>query len=210
MGYFRRPSELQDLRRDQVDPGHPCPVVRRPAGRRRFWRVSIEPRPLTAADAAAQCAGEDEFTVRWLTGGYGDVEGTTEYIEWLAGNAEARRGKRGFGVWMADRLCGYVDFDPDMVDGLGPDDVNVVNISYAVHPWARGQGVAAEAVRLVCDVIREELPGAGAAIRVEPENIRSVRVAQKSGFRHVREYLSQTGPQSNGSPVTMSLYLLDL
>jgi hypothetical protein len=34
--------------------------------------VTIELRPLTRADAAAHCAGEDEQTVRWLTGGYGN------------------------------------------------------------------------------------------------------------------------------------------
>src|ERR1700712_1112316 len=106
--------------------------------------MSIELRPLTADDAAAHCAGEDELTVRWLTGGYGSVEGTKEYFAWLAENAAAGVGKRGLGVWMSGRLCGYVDVTPDNHDGLEPGDVN---ISYAVHPWARGQGVAVEAVR---------------------------------------------------------------
>lgn len=62
--------------------------------------VTIELRPLTRADAAAHCAGEDEETVRWLTGGYGTVEGTAAYFDWLAGNAAAGSGKRGFGVWL--------------------------------------------------------------------------------------------------------------
>src|SRR5689334_10656470 len=38
--------------------------------------VTVELRPLTAEDAEAHCAGEDELTIRWLTGGYGTVEGT--------------------------------------------------------------------------------------------------------------------------------------
>jgi RimJ/RimL family protein N-acetyltransferase len=113
-------------------------------------QVRIELRPLTAADAAAHCAGEDELTVRWLTGGHGDVEGTIEYFAGLAENADAGVGKRGFGVWMCGRLCGYIDYDPDNDDGIGPE---VVSISFGVHPWARGRGVAVEAVRLVCDVI---------------------------------------------------------
>ncbi len=99
--------------------------------------MAIELRPLTAADAAAHCAGEDELTVRWLTGGYGDLEGTVEYFDWLAENADARVGKRGLGVWMSGRLCGYIDYDPENDDGIDSEDVS---ISYAVHPWARGQG----------------------------------------------------------------------
>lgn len=45
-------------------------------------------------------------------------------------------------VWLDGRLAGYVDCDPEVRDGLAAGDVNV---SYAVHPWARGRGVAVEA-----------------------------------------------------------------
>ena len=169
--------------------------------------MAIELRPLTAADAAAHCAGEDELTVRWLTGGYGDVEGTIEYFAWLAGNADAGVGKRGLGVWMSGRLCGYIDYDPDNDDGIEPEDVS---ISYAVHPWARGQGVAVEAVRLICDVTRTKRVGTRAAIRVEPENTASVLVAEKSGFRYVRDFSSARDTHADGTPTTLSLYLLDL
>jgi RimJ/RimL family protein N-acetyltransferase len=169
--------------------------------------VAIELRPLTAADAAAHCAGEDELTVRWLTGGYGDLEGTVEYFDWLAENADARVGKRGLGVWMSGRLCGYIDYDPENDDGIDSEDVS---ISYAVHPWARGQGVAVEAVRLICDVIRTNQIGTRAAIRVEPENSASVRVAEKSGFRYVRDFPSTTDTHADGTSTTLSLYLLDL
>lgn len=169
--------------------------------------MAIELRPLTAADAAAHCAGEDELTVRWLTGGYGDVEGTIEYFDWLKGNADAGVGKRGLGVWMSGRLCGYIDYDPDNHDGIEPEDVA---ISYAVHPWARGQAVAVEAVRLICDVIRMNHVGKRAAIRAEPENTASVRVAEKSGFRYVRDFPSSMDTQTDGTPTTLSLYLSDL
>ena len=53
------------------------------------------------------------------------------------GNAAAGRGKRGFGVWLDGRLAGYVDCDSDVGDGL---EVGDVNVSYAVHAWARGAG----------------------------------------------------------------------
>lgn len=173
----------------------------------RFRRVTVEVRPFRSADAEAHCAGEDELVVRWLTGGYGDVEGTIEYVERLGRQAEAGAGKRAFGVWSDDTLCGYLDYDPDNGDGIEPDDVS---LSYSVHPWARGQGVAVEAIRLVCDVLRARQVGRRAAIRVEPENHRSVRVAEKARFTYVRDFESSTDEHPDGSPVTLSLYLLDL
>jgi RimJ/RimL family protein N-acetyltransferase len=169
--------------------------------------VVIELRRLQPEDVAAHCAGEDDATVRWLTGGYGTVEGTLEHFATLARNAEAGSGKQGFGVWMGERLCGYVDYDPDLTDGLDAEDVN---ISYAVHPWARGRGVAVAAVELVCERLRGSRIGRRAAIRVEPENAASVRVAEKAGFRFVREFVSGTDVHADGTPATMALYLLDL
>ena len=169
--------------------------------------MSVELRPLTREDAEAHCAGEDELTVRWLTGRYGTVAGTRAYIDRLSENALGGHGKRAFGVWLDERLAGYVDFDPDNDDGLEPDDVN---LSYSVHPWARGRGVAVAAVRAMCDVLRGSEIGVRAAIRVEPENTASVRVAEKCGFHHIRDFPSTTDRHPDGSPVTMSLYLLDL
>lgn len=169
--------------------------------------MTIELRPLTRADAAAHCAGEDAQTVRWLTGGYGTIQGTAVYFGWLARNAAAGQGKRGFGVWLDGRLAGYVDCDPDTGDGLEAGDVNV---SYGVHPWARGRGVAVEAVRLICALVRANHIGTRAAIRVDPENGASVRVARKSGFSYVRDFASTIDTHADGTPVTLSLYLLDL
>ncbi|MFT4295327.1 MAG: GNAT family N-acetyltransferase [Micropruina sp.] len=169
--------------------------------------MTVELRPLTHRDAEAHCAGEDAETVRWLTGGYGTVDGTRAYFDVLAENAMAGRGKRGLGVWRDGRLAGYVDFDPDNADGLELGDVN---LSYAVHPWARGSGVASEAVLAVCQRLREQDIGRRAAIRVELENVGSVRVAERCGFRYVRRFASSTDTHADGSPVVLSRYLLDL
>lgn len=169
--------------------------------------MSIELRALRREDAEAHRAGEDELTVRWLTGGYGTEAGTRDYFDWLAANAAAGLGKRGFGVWLDGCLAGYVDCDPDLGDGLGPGDVN---ISYCVHPWARGRGVAVGAVQAMCGFIRRNGIGSRAVIRVEPENTASVRVAEKAGFRHVRDFPSSTDTHDDGSAVTLSLYLLGL
>ncbi|MBI4939698.1 MAG: GNAT family N-acetyltransferase [Actinobacteria bacterium] len=169
--------------------------------------LTIELRPLTHADAPAHCAGEDDETVRWLTGGYGTVEGTCAYFDVLAANAAAGSGKRGFGVWLDGRLAGYVDLEPDLGDGLDPGDVN---LTYAVHPWARGRGVAVEAVRLVCEVLRTTAVGTRAALRIEPGNAASLRVADRAGFVLLREVVSATDTHPDGTPVTFRVFARDL
>jgi RimJ/RimL family protein N-acetyltransferase len=169
--------------------------------------MRITLRALTHQDVEAHNAGEDEHAVRWFTGGYGTVESTTVHFDRLADNARAGCGKRGFGVCLDGRLAGYVDCDPDAGDGLEPGDVN---ISYAVHPWARGRGVAGEAVRLMCEYMRKHRIGTRAAIRVDPDNHASVRVAEKSGFIYVHDFTSGTDEQPDGTPVTMRLYVHDM
>lgn len=169
--------------------------------------MPIELRPLRDEDIAAHNAGEDELTVRWLTGGYGTPATTRAHFDQLAANAAAGRGKRGFGVWWDGRLAGYVDCDPDNRDGLEPEDAGLVNLSYCVHPWARGHGVAVSAVRSICAFVRDNGIGTRTAIRVEPANTPSVRVAEKCGFRHLRQYHA-AGP--DGSTVPYDLYVLDL
>jgi len=169
--------------------------------------MTVTLRPLTPDDVEAHNAGEDERTVRYLSVQKGTVETTTNWFAQLARNAETGRGTRGFGVCLDGRLAGYADCNPDVRDGLVPGDVN---ISYGVHPWARGRGVALEAVRLMCDVIRDLGLGTRAAIRVEPENLPSVRVAEKAGFTLAREFVSGTDKHPDGTPATLRLYLRDL
>lgn len=167
----------------------------------------VELRPLTAVDAEAHCAGEDDESVRWLSGGYATTDDTRAYFEELAENARLGEGKRAFGIWYDGRLAGYAEFDPDVVDGLREGDVN---LAYSVHPWARGHGVAVVAVGELCRHLATEGIGTYAAIRVEPENTSSVRVAQKAGFRFAGEFVSDTGTHPDGMPATMRLYRLDL
>jgi RimJ/RimL family protein N-acetyltransferase len=168
-------------------------------------RISL--RALTRSDAEAHLAGEDEQTVRWLSGGASTLESTTRWIDQLVRNAQTGRGTQGFGVCLDGRLAGYVDCNPDVRDGLEPGDVN---ISYAVHPWARGRGIAVEAVRLICDFLREHQIATRAAIRVDPDNQASVRVAEKSGFSYLYDFVSGTDKRPDGTPATLSVYVRGL
>lgn len=72
-----------------------------------------------------------------------------------------------------------VDCDPDAGDGL---EVGDVNVSYALHPWVRGRGVAVEAVRLICAFVRANHIGTRAAIRGRPGK-------QRVGTRRTQKWL---------------------
>lgn len=165
--------------------------------------MTIELRPITVADAEAHAAGEDDESVKWLSGGYAPIERVRDYLSGLEDNYRRQRGKRGFGIWVNGRLGGYIDFDPDREDGLAPGDVN---IAYSVHPWARRRGVAVEAVNLLCQWMASWDIDTQAAIRVEPENVASVKVAGRVGFKAVGELISSTDVQADGAPAHLLLF----
>ena len=167
----------------------------------------IELRPLTAEDVAEHNAGEDEETVRWLSGEPGTFESTLSHFETLASNERRNAGKRGFGVWSDGRLAGYVDCDPDLPDLPGPNDVN---IAYAVHPWARGRGVGAEAVQLMCEYIRRNRIGDRVVARIERENVASVALVTRLGFEHIDDITSIDDNDRDGEPVIYGVYALSL
>lgn len=169
--------------------------------------MDVELRALSAADAPAHNAGEDEETVRWLTGGRSTIESTVAHFEMLAANLERGEGQRGFGVWVDGPLAGYVDCNPEVTDGVRAGEVN---ITYAVHPWARGRGVATQAVNLICAFIRDHRIGTTAAIRVDPANETSIRLAERCGFRFKQAFTSATDIQPDGAPAVLRLYLRDL
>lgn len=164
--------------------------------------MSVELRPLREEDAQAYHAGEDDEIVRWLSGRRAPVEGVRGYFAGLVRNAEAGRGKHAYGLWLEGRLAGYLEVDPDVTDGLGEGDVNV---AYAVLPWARGRGVARDAVRAVAQRLREDGRGR-AALRVDVGNTASLRVAAATGFHLVGDVLSATDRSPDGSPAVLRVF----
>lgn len=168
-------------------------------------RIAIA--PLRREDAEALVAAEDAETVRWLTGGWGTVDGTRAYVDRLAADAARGSTKRAFSIAVDGSVVGSVDFDADPQDGIGPGDVN---ISYTISPSWRGRGVTARAVRMLCEEIKERGVGTRAVIRCDPANAASARVAQKAGFRLQREILSSSETDENGRPVRLCVYAREL
>lgn len=167
----------------------------------------IELRRLTNADIAAHNSGEDAESVKWLTGEYGTYESTRHHFDDLARNSEVGSGKRGFGVWLDRELAGYVECDPVAEELLETGDVNV---SYSVHPWARGRGVATAAVELICAFIAEESVGLRALPHIADGNRASMRVVEKCGFAFIGELPSLHEKRSDGSPIVYRYFARDL
>lgn len=70
--------------------------------------------------------------------------------------------------------------------------------------------MAGQAVELICQFIRDQGEGTQAAIRTDPDNRASIRVAEKCGFRQVQEFTSSTDSLPDGTPGVLRLYLRDL
>lgn len=159
--------------------------------------------PLRVEDAPAIVDAEDDRTVRWLSGGRSTIEGTAAYVDRLATDAAGGKGKRAFGIWLDGQCVGTVDYDPDGVEGCEPGDVN---IAYGVAPWVRGQGLAAQAVTLVCARLRDQGIGRRAIIRVDERNPASARVAEKAGFAHLRDVQVTAEEPGDPGPITLRVF----
>lgn len=59
------------------------------------------------------------------------------------------------------------------------------NVSYWTYPSHRGHGVASRAVKLICDLAREELGFRELEIVTDPDHAASRKVAFRAGFREV-------------------------
>ena len=164
-------------------------------------------RPLRIRDAEAIVAAEDHLTVRWLSGGTSTVEGTQAYVERLRIDAEKGSTKRAFGTWVDDACVGIIDYSLEDTDGLEPGDVN---IAYGVAPWVRAQGVATEAVVQVCELLRGRRIGTRAAIRADPRNPASARVAEKAGITQLEVDQSSIELDEGVNRVVFRIFVRDL
>ncbi|MFG1703241.1 GNAT family N-acetyltransferase [Nonomuraea sp. M3C6] len=101
------------------------------------------------------------------------LEHAREYLKGAAARWEG--GGAEFAITENDQFVGSIGVQ-------SPDHWGVVELGYLVAPWARGKNVAATAARAVTDwlfdhgVRRIEL-------QAEVENVASLRVAYKAGFR---------------------------
>lgn len=111
------------------------------------------------------------------------VEGRDdEFLRWLGPGAETPSPVAC--VWVDDELVGWVDYDLEH-DWLRPGEVNV---GYYLFPAARGRGYASRAVELLLLHLRRATRHTAATLAIEPENVRSLRLARRLGFVEQREF----------------------
>lgn len=146
---------------------------------------------MTLDDAAFHLAGEDEPTVRYLSGGRSTLATVTAWIELNRRSWESGGPVRCFGICEAitDQLVGMVEANlaaPGFRAG-------VANISYGIYPAARGKGYATRAVLLVADYLAEKTDAGVAVIQVHIENEASAAVPVRAGFRRLGERVTSAG-----------------
>ncbi|MGI8546960.1 MAG: GNAT family N-acetyltransferase [Gemmatimonadaceae bacterium] len=92
----------------------------------------------------------------------------------------------GFGYWVVRERAtgrfvgevGLADFRRELVPPL----VGAPEVGWALASWAHGQGFATEAVRAAVAWSDEHLGGERTVCLIGPENVASVRVAEKCGY----------------------------
>ena len=93
----------------------------------------------------------------------------------------------GFGYWVVEEKAsgnflgevGFADYKRD----IQPSLKGVPEIGWALAAHAHGKGFATEAVRAVVAWADEHLPSPQTACIINPENLPSIRVAVKCGYR---------------------------
>ena len=149
-------------------------------------------------DAIVEQATDPE-SVRWTTvpTPYGQAE-AREFLAHIAGQWDDGEGSRLWAIEAADddgrrRFAGTVD--------LRPRGAGQLDLGFGLHPWARGRGVMARAVRLACAHGFDRLDATTVQWRAVVGNWGSRRVAWACGFRvdgTVRDLLEHRGRRLDG------------
>ena len=93
----------------------------------------------------------------------------------------------GYGYWIVEeksskRFLGEVGF-ADMKRELTPSLEGMPEIGWALMPVAQGKGIASEAVKAALTWGDANFGGRTTACMIDPQNLPSIRVAEKCGYR---------------------------
>lgn len=137
--------------------------------------ASLTLRPGTADDADRLLAWRNDPTTRAMSGDTGEIDRAT-HVAWL-GRRLADPDTRLFIAEAGGEAAGYVRFDGR--DGGGCE------VSIALAPDHRGQGLARPMLGEGCRLIRAERPQRPITARVRPGNAASNRLFLACGFIEV-------------------------
>jgi RimJ/RimL family protein N-acetyltransferase len=120
-----------------------------------------------------------EEMAKWLNGGQSTAATVHAAIHNFAEQWRTGGPCRSFGVFdqSNNHLIGFVEANLDLLGTPAK-----VNVSYGIFaPW-RGLGLAERAIDLVAEYLRSATKANEIVLRIAPENVRSIRVAEKAGF----------------------------
>ena len=125
------------------------------------------------------------------TGPYSHAQ-TKDFINWCQSVYQAK-GHGLFGIVLppAQPIIGYCGFHFQEVHGIAE-----VEICYRLHPDYWGHGLATESATLVRDFGFSVLKFPRLISVIEPENIRSIRVAEKLGMTYWKPHPSSEGSRA--------------
>lgn len=100
--------------------------------------------------------------------------------DWWLGMVAENDGKEGIwrSIWADSELVGSIS-----VERNSDEQRNVGSIGYMILTPFWTQGIGTEAVRQICGIVFQELAFERIIGQVFPENVASVRVLEKNGFR---------------------------
>ena len=153
-------------------------------------------------DVVTHLKGEDKAISMWLSGGVSSVDSVTRWIQSNDDNWANGGPRFAFAIQKpGEELVGMIEINIDYSHfaGLQPGDANV---SYGLYPQFRGRGLATAALLKVRDFMMTK-GVKRAVVRIEPENVNSVRLAERAGY-------SYTGVVANGVGTEYLVFVDDL
>jgi len=147
-------------------------------------------------DDLSDCAAMwgDERVARFIGGKPATVEEAWSKILRYAGLWSLL----GFGYWAVEEKgsgrfvgeVGFADFRRDITPSLGDEP----EAGWVLAPWAHGVGFATEAVRAMHVWSDAHLRTSSTVCIIDPENARSIGLAQKCGYREFARSTYKGGP----------------
>lgn len=144
--------------------------------------------PLGWDDVEPHLAGEDAELVRWLSGGPGSLATVRAHVRRAIERWRDDGPKLSFGIRIdgGSVLAGTIDAELDAAAGCA-------GLLYGIYPAYRRRGLATRAVRLAARYLGERGDVRRIWIDVDPNNVPSIGVARRAGFRFVRHVIDDEG-----------------
>lgn len=147
-------------------------------------------KPFCLEDAGKHLRGEDNDIRKWLNEGQvSTLESVTNWIQSWKDDGTVFP----FAIWTIEdnMLAGMVEArtHAETIEGLEDGDAN---ISYCLYPDYRGKGYVTRAIKLIQKFLI--LKGIKqAVIRISPDNVNSLKVPPRCGFRKTGQVRTESG-----------------